>query len=66
VSTSTAANKPTALALDGRFPPMEPTLGRRIHFVYSTGILWLSEFDAPRPHDDHSLCINYPMIAPDD
>jgi hypothetical protein len=44
---------------------MEPTLGRRIHFVYSSGILWLSEFDAPRPHDDHSLRINYPMIAPD-
>jgi hypothetical protein len=38
VSTSNAANKPNALALDCRFPPMEPTLGRRIHFVYSTGI----------------------------
>jgi hypothetical protein len=47
VSTTNAANKPNALALDCRFPPMKPTLGRRIHFVYSTGSLWLSEFDAP-------------------
>ena len=59
MSTSNAANKPIALALDCRFPPMKPTLGRWVHFVYSTGSLWLSEFEAPRPDDDHTLCTNY-------
>jgi hypothetical protein len=47
VSTSNAAIKPKALALNPRFP-IKPTLGRRIHFVYCISDLWLSKYDAAR------------------
>jgi hypothetical protein len=49
----------------GVHPPIShrPTLGRRIHFVYRSSGLWLSEFNTARA-ETATLCTNYSTTDP--